>query len=185
MDPYAWLKVFHVIFVVIWVGGDFSALVLAWRAEIRRDGTAFFALLPDILFGAKFVATPASIGALACGLAMVVLRWRFDELWVLIGLAGLATAVIGGVAILRPRTLQLIAIGPPAGGGLPPEARRVQAVARFEHLVMFLVIADMILKPEFADTATWGVLLAVFLVGAALTLGRLPFVPAIAETPSA
>ena len=168
MDLYTWLKLFHVIFIVIWVGGDFSSLIYTWRAEAKNDGAAFMRYLPDILFFAKFVATPTSLGALACGIGMVLISWDFSQLWILIGLVGLLSAAVIGVAMLRPRSVRLLAAPSSAQSGIPVEAREVLRYARVEHLIVFLVIADMITKPTYSDLAVWGTLLGLFVVGIAL-----------------
>lgn len=173
MDTYLLIKTLHVLFVVIWIGGDFSFLVFSIRAERKGDFDGFVGLIPNILFFAQYVATPTSIGALICGVAMVLAAWSFTDLWILIGLAGLLTVVVSGVGFLRPRTGRLLDMAEKSGTtpALEAQAREIMRLVKFDHLVMFLVIADMVLKPTSGDYGVWGPMLVVLLLGAAIFLG--------------
>lgn len=172
MDSYLVVKMLHVAFVVIWVGGDFSFLIFSVRAERAGDFPEFVRQLPNILFFAQYVAMPASVGALICGVAMVLMSWSFSELWVLIGLGGLLAVVVSGVGFLRPRTERILAGARKDGltPALETTAREILRFVKFDHLVMFLVIADMVLKPGYDDYSVWVPMLMVLLAGAALFL---------------
>ncbi len=169
MDAYPFIKALHVISVVMWVGGDFALLVVSLRRQRAGDIAAFVRFLPDVMFITTHVAIPASLVALACGLTMAFMSWGFGQLWILIGLAGFATVFVSGTAFLRPRTEQLLATG---GQGSPAElAARAGGLLRlvgFDHVVMFLVVADMVLKPGFADSGIWLAMLVVLVVSATL-----------------
>jgi uncharacterized membrane protein len=182
MDTYLLIKTLHVLAVVIWVGGDFACLVLSLRHQRSRDVAAFMRLLPDIMFVTKVLAVPSSLTALVCGLAMVLMSWDFGQMWVWIGLAGFALVFVGGVAFLRPRTERLIALADDQGP-TPRVAERAAAILRvvaFDHAVMFLVVADMVLKPGFDDYAIWLGMLAILVAAGALIW----LVPARREQPA-
>jgi Predicted integral membrane protein (DUF2269) len=181
VDTYDYMKVLHVAFVVIWVGGDFSFLIFSIKADLRSDVGALESLIPNVLFFAKYVATPTSLGALVCGLVMAWLSWGFEQLWILIGLAGLAAVAVNGVAGLRPRSERLLATMKTESKGIVLHRfREILRMAKFDHVVLFVVIAAMVLKPGFDDVATWGVM-AVIVVAAALLFlmpRATPLVPA-------
>jgi len=175
MDLYPFIKALHVVCVIMWVGGDFALLVLSFRHQRAGDVAGFVRFLPDVMFVTRHVAIPASLVALACGLTMAFMSWGFAQLWILIGLAGFATVFVGGIAFLRPRTERLLAA---ADQGIPPaelaeRAGKILRLVGFDHVVMFLVVADMVLKPGFDDYGTWLVMLVV-LIGAGVLISRAP-----------
>ncbi len=175
MDAYPFIKALHVACVIMWVGGDFALLVLSVRRRRSGDIAGFVRFLPDVMFITKYVAIPSSLVAVACGLAMAFLSWGFAQLWILIGLAGFATVFASGVLVLRPQTEQLIAMGNQDGSQaeLAERAGRLLRFVMFDHAVMFLVVADMVLKPGFGDTGTWLAML-VALAAAGLLIRLLP-----------
>ncbi len=174
MDIYSLLKAVHVACVIVWVGGDFALLVLSARRLRSGDVAEFVRFLPDVLFITKYVAIPSSLVAVACGLAMAFMTWGFGQLWILIGLAGFATVFGSGVVFLRPQTEQLIAMAgqDASSDALAERARRLLRFVRFDHAVMFLVVADMVLKPGFDDYGTWLVMLAALAGAGALITTR-------------
>ena len=112
---------------------------------------------------------------------MAWLSWGFEQLWILIGLAGLAAVAVNGVAGLRPRSERLLATMKTESKGIVLHRfREILRMAKFDHVVLFVVIAAMVLKPGFDDVATWSVM-AVIVVAAALLFlmpRSTPLVPA-------
>ncbi len=170
MDTYLLIKTLHILAVIIWLGGDFACLVLSVRCERNGDTAAGIALLPDIMFITRTLVVPSSLVALLCGLAMVWMAWDFAQLWVWIGLAGLATVLVGGVAFLKPRTERLMALAATEGPTAEVATRHgaILRIVKFDHLIMFVVVADMVLKPGFGDDAVWLALAALLAAGAGL-----------------
>ena len=141
MDTYSYVKALHVAFIVIWVGGDFSFLIFSVKADLTSDVGALEGLIPNILFFAKYVATPTSFGALVCGLVMAWLSWGFEQLWILIGLAGLAAVAINGVAGLRPRSERLVATMKTETKEIVLRRfREILRMAKFDHVVFLVVL---------------------------------------------
>jgi uncharacterized membrane protein len=170
VDVYPLIKALHVACVIVWIGGDFALLVLSTHRLRSGAVTEFVRFLPDVMVVTRYVAIPSSLVAVACGLTMAFMSWGFGELWILIGLAGFATVFGNGVVFLRPQTERLMAL---AGQDRPPAelAWRASRLLRFVesgHVVMFLVVADMVLKPGFGDTGTWLAMLVVLAVAGAL-----------------
>ncbi len=169
MNVYPFIKALHVISVVIWVGGDFTLLVLSLHRRRAGDDAAFVRFLPDVMFATTHVAIPASLVALVCGLTMVFMTWDFGQLWILIGLAGFATVFVSGTFFLRPRTERLMAGGVEASPAeLVAHAGGLLRLVGFDHVVMFLVVVDMVVKPGFADSGIWLAMLVVLVVSATL-----------------
>ncbi len=168
MSAYLIVKALHVAGAVIWVGGDFACLTLSMRAMHRRDIKEFMQLMPSIKFVTQFLAMPASLTALVCGIAMVIMSWDFSQLWIILGLLGFAIVLISGVGFLRSHTEQLTRLY--AADGPTDEVKKrageILRLVKLDHLVMFVVIADMVLKPTIDDRTTWFALLgATVLIG--------------------
>ena len=90
----AWLRAFHIVFVVAWFGGLFYLPRLFVYHAMAEDaiGIARFKVMERKLFFA--ITTPSAVVAVALGLAMLVLGWdvysQAKWLWVkLVFVAGL------------------------------------------------------------------------------------------------
>jgi uncharacterized membrane protein len=69
---YDWLKTFHVLAAVIWVGGDVMLLVLSVRIVRANDPRQKAAFVHDVgEIGQRFLA-PASLAVIAFALALVI-----------------------------------------------------------------------------------------------------------------
>ncbi|HSK38990.1 MAG TPA: hypothetical protein VK943_04410, partial [Arenibaculum sp.] len=95
------------------------------------------------------------------------------DLWIVIGLAGYAATFLIGRLIFKPTSERLAATV--ARDGITPaaleEGRGMLKVARLDYAVMLVVIADMVFKPTFADTALLTAMAVVLLAGAAAAFG--------------
>lgn len=181
MNFYDLLLFLHIAAAVIWLGGGFVFIVLSFRAERSGSTAALQRVLGDAAPLGTFVMLPASLVALASGIAMILIGpWSFGDLWLVIGLAGLAaTATIGG-AILKPTSERLHRLI--ADHGMTPEAvalmRRLTRIARIDAVMLFLVLADMVLKPTVADIAVWGGMAVVLALASLFVLTRRTDMPA-------
>jgi carbon starvation protein CstA len=96
--------------------------------------------------------------------------WSFSDLWLLIGLAGWIASFGVGFLFIRPEGEKLKEIAAqygPTSAELQRRARRLGLVSRVQLLALFLVVADMVLKPTSDDPWTL-VVLAAILIAAAL-----------------
>ena len=92
--------------------------------------------------------------------------WGFDQLWVLLGLAGYAVTFGTGILVLSPKAKR-IAAELSRDGMTDSVARSIGSMfrrMRIDYTVIGLVIADMTLKPTADDVLTL-VLMAAVLVG--------------------
>jgi uncharacterized membrane protein len=159
----------HVSLAVIWVGGSLMMQFFGIRASMSGDPSRFATLGADIKWIADRVFIPASLLAFLSGILLVVESdfYRFSDDWIVIGLALYATTFFSGILVLGPesaRVGRLTADGSPEAG---PRALRLMMLSRLDLVVLFLMIYDMTVKPDFDDAASvlWG------LVGGAVAAG--------------
>jgi uncharacterized membrane protein len=147
---YDWLKAFHVLIAIIWIGGGIMINVLSFfalrsklpgrRAEFAREvewvGTRIF--------------TPASLILLGLGFWLLYeLDWGYP-LWIVIGLIGFGLSFVIGAGFLGPQAGRIAkAIETHGADSSEAEAliRRVLMVARVDLLILVVVTFDMVLKP--------------------------------------
>jgi hypothetical protein len=101
----------------------------------------------------------------------------FGLLWVIIGLAGFIATFGIGIAILKPRSDKIAALI--AKDGATPAAveqsREFLRIAQFDLTMMFVIIADMVLKPA-PENYIVLLLMVVAIVAAGVVFLR-PFAP--------
>ena len=125
------------------------------------------------------VFIPSSLATLALGALLVWDGpWSFDDLWIVIGLAGWIATFGVGFFFLRPegeKMKEIVGQYGPTSPEAQRQSRRLGVVSRVQLLGLFLVVADMVLKPTTDDPWTL-VVLAVLLLAApiagALSLRR-------------
>lgn len=174
MDWYNLAKFLHIAMAVIWVGGGFAMMLSASVGRRFGDGTEasvvrIIATLGNVVF------MPASLLTLISGIVMVLLNWSFTELWVLVGLAGVAAAILTGTIVFKPTADRITALLPtegPRGRTVVELGARLTRIAKFDYVVLFTVIADMVFKPSSGDV--W---LLVVMGGAVIIAGFLFLTP--------
>ncbi len=161
MDWYALLKFLHVAAVVVWIGGGFAMVVLGVFAEQRRNHEAFGRIVENVAFLSMRLFMPASLAALVFGAIAAYISWGVP-FWIWIGLFGYASTFLTGSMLLGPlsgHARQMI-----ASEGYSERVAALGAellgVAKFDYVMLFVVVADMVFKPTVGD---WP-LLAVFVV---------------------
>ena len=172
MDWYAIVKFLHIACSVVWVGGGFTLMLLAVRAERSGNVESMLqAMRATGELGNRLFA-PLSLLTLAFGLVMCGFWIGFSDLWIVIGLVGYLTTFAVGMLVFKPtadRMARMI-----AADGVTPAAlaqgRRILTAARFDYSVMLVIVADMVLKPTLDDGFVLGAMALVVLGGAALAL---------------
>ena len=109
MDTYTLVKFLHVAFVVVWLGGGFSLVVLGARANRANDTADLIKVIQQVVY-MNHVFVPASLLAFLCGLILAWIAGLFDLLWVIIGLAGFLATFATGIAVLKPRSDKVAAL---------------------------------------------------------------------------
>ncbi|TIO09790.1 DUF2269 family protein [Mesorhizobium sp.] len=173
MDWYSIVKFLHIVSAILWVGGGFTLMVLAVRADRAGNIEGMLqAMRATGELGNRFFA-PMSMLTLAFGLIMCGFWVGFSDLWILIGLAGYATTFCIGMFVFKPTADRMA--GMIAKDGVTPAAlaqgQRILSAARLDYSVMLVIIADMVLKPTLNDVTILGCMALVLTTGIALALG--------------
>jgi uncharacterized membrane protein len=151
---YDFLLFLHIGFAVIWIGGAVIIQFLALPVLASGDATRLAAFAGDAGRTGNLVFTPAALGAVLSGFALVweAEFWTLGDDWIVIGLVLFAVTFITGVAFLGPesgRIKKLIeAQGPEAAQA---RIRRLLVLSRIDLVVLFLIIFDMSVKPSVDD----------------------------------
>jgi uncharacterized membrane protein len=171
MTRYEILLFLHVSAAIIWIGSGFLLNVLGARADRKRDVEGMRRVVDDAAGLANILFIPASAAAFVTGLLLVIDGpWSFDQLWIVLGLAGFAATFATGLFVIKPRSERLAAIMERDGGMSPAAfvgARQLMIIARSDYVVLFLVVADMVLKPTKDDVGTLLVMAAFLVAGVA------------------
>ncbi len=167
MDLFSIVKFLHVAAAMAWVGGGVTLFALVMFAKRARNEAEMMRLLGSVGGMGVLWFLPASALTLAFGLVMTFLGNLWTELWIVLGLAGLFASFLLGHFVLRVKAIEA---GRLMGeGNLPAAAavgRSILGIAKFDYVVLFTVVADMVLRPRWHDVLTVGVF-AVVLAAAA------------------
>lgn len=161
----------HVASVIVWLGAGTTVALIALYGRRARDVVMLDRLSVVVSWLAPRVFAPAALGALGFGIAAAHAGPWPMLLWFHIGEAAFAISFLLNVAIRAPLVRRA------RRGEINPlrMARFVVALALAELTVLYLAVADMVLKPSSSDTATLatgGGILALAVVAAALTSWR-------------
>lgn len=151
MTDYELLKAIHVLFAVVWVGGAATIQILATRLSNANEPARMAAFAKDIEFVGMRVFMPSSIVVLIAGIWMVATSGPdFTDLWIILGLIGIAFSATVGAAFLGPesgRIGKLIEERGPEDGEVTARLERIFLVSRVELVILLLVVIDMVVKP--------------------------------------
>lgn len=169
---YPYVEFVHIAAVVLWLGGGSLCIFNAVKADRAGNAENFARVLGDTMFFVTRLFIPASVVAFAAGLTMAYLGELFAELWIWIGIAGIAATSLLGALVMKPRSEKLLAS---IAGGASQEAvlgpgRQIVQIAKFDYVMLFTVVANMVLKPSPTDIAELTVMAAVVLGAGVLFL---------------
>jgi uncharacterized membrane protein len=179
MTRYEFLVLLHIVSVILWLGANAVVDLLFFRAERRRDPAELGRMgetqewLPPRLY------IPVSLATVISGALLIWDGpWSFGDLWVAIGFGAWIATFATGFFFLKPSGERIKRIVEQQGP-MSPEAQKIGArlsvVARVQLLALFLVVADMVLKPTTDDPwalVVLALLLAAAIVAAAVSLRR-------------
>jgi uncharacterized membrane protein len=171
MTGYELLTFLHITSAIIWLGAGFLIAVLvlgAIRAGEREREAGYHR---DVGWLAPRLFVPASFATLIFGVLLVIDgAWEFDQLWVVIALAGWLVSFVLGFFYFRPegqRIAGLVQAHGPANAEADARLRRLNIVDRLQLAILFLMVADMVIKPTGDDA---GVLIAGAAIAVVATL---------------
>jgi uncharacterized membrane protein len=149
---YEWLKAFHVLFAVIWVGGAIAIQILAIRIVRERDPAKMASFAGHVEWVGQRVFATASGLLLLLGIWMVIDEpaWTFGQLWILVALAMFAYSFLSGLLYIGPQSGRLKKIYETEGVESPAGVallRRIFLMSRIELVLLVLIVFDMVLKP--------------------------------------
>ena len=179
----------HIAAAVIWVGGGSLLSLMGHRAITSGDRDRTRVVVQEAAFLGQRLFIPASLVVLVMGILLVADGpWEMD-LWVVLGLIGFAATAFTGAAILGPRAERIAHMIEAAGGDYTDEAdvesRKLLTLARIDVVVLFLVIADMALKPSGDDVGLLAAMAIVLAGGIALAITQYRALGAGSDTPAA
>jgi uncharacterized membrane protein len=151
VTTYTILKMFHVLFAALWVGGAIATNIYATRAVMSNEGPRIATFAKEAEWVGQRVFLPSAILVLLFGI-LTVLEGNigFTDAWIILGLVGIGITIITGSTFLGPQSKRVGELFE-ARGPDDPEAQRILArlvaVARIDLVVLILVVVDMVLKP--------------------------------------
>jgi hypothetical protein len=171
MNRYTVLVFLHVASVIVWLGVGTTVALIAVYARRARDVVVLERLATLVGWLAPRVFAPASLAALGFGIAAAHAGHWPMLFWFHVGEAAFAISFVLNVAIRLPivRRARRGEIDPRRVAGL------VVALAVAELTVLYLAVADMVIKPSSSDTttlATGGGILALAVLAAVATAFR-------------
>jgi uncharacterized membrane protein len=152
MESYDWLLLGHILAAIAWVGGAITMQTVGARLVRAESPEAVAAFARTAEWIGPRLYMPASLAVLGFGIAMVAVSetWSIGDLWIILGLVGIAISAIGGAVFFGPQAKRI-------GEALRSEGaeseraqaliRRLFVVGRVDLLLLLLIVADMVLKP--------------------------------------
>ncbi|HET8727947.1 MAG TPA: DUF2269 family protein [Alphaproteobacteria bacterium] len=166
MTWYDFFKFLHVASAVIWIGGAFIMVILGVRADRANDNAEIVQMVRQVAWAGERIYMPASIATLVFGLIVAWMGNLWANLWIILGLVGIAITIATGILVLTPRTKRVETSF--ASGGATPAVvatcREILTIAKFDLVLLFTIIADMVLKPTPADWIVLAIMAIVLIV---------------------
>jgi uncharacterized membrane protein len=144
-----WLFV-HVLMAIVWVGGNIHLQIIGARLMAAQDALQVGNFSKQAEWIGTRVLTPAAILIVIAGVIMVLDRWDFEQLWIIIGIAGFLYSFINGAALLGPlsgKTGKLIDEKGVEDPQVQTNIRRIFLYGRIELVILIVVVWAMTMKP--------------------------------------
>lgn len=167
MEFYEVVKFLHILAAMVWFGGGFLLVMLAERGFRSNDREEVGRIMDQAGVLAKMLFIPASLVVLALGIVMTIDAWSFDQLWIVLALAGFATSFVLGAGVLGPRAEKVSEKLATEGmtDANYAESKRVLIIARFDYVMLVLIAFDMVVKPTSDNVGVLAVMALVLAVG--------------------
>jgi uncharacterized membrane protein len=160
MSWYEFLLFFHIAMAVIWVGGGTMVQLFALRAMRAPDPIRMAEFAGDVEYLGNRTFVPASLLAFVSGLWLVIDAdfVGFGDDWIVIGLILFAVTFVAGAFFFGPesgRIKKAIEAEGPTSAAVQARIQRLLALSRADLMLLFLIIFDMSVKPEWGDVWLW------------------------------
>ena len=143
MSYYEILLFLHVVGATIWLGSGFLLNALFFRARRTNDNVLIGRISANTEWLAKRIFIPTSLLTLLLGILLTIEGpWQFDQLWIVLGLAGFAATFLIGVGLIEPEGKRLHAAMEQHGPGHPASAKhstRIDALSKLDLVLLFVV----------------------------------------------
>lgn len=150
MDWYTLIKFLHVLAAILWIGGVFAMLMIAMLAVRSRDDAQLVRTVAQMGWLAERIFVPGSIATAVLGAIVATLGNMWGDLWVILALVGVAITMALGILVLSPRVKRVA-----SAAAVTPEtiaiSKQTVTLVKFDCAVLFVVVADMVLKPQVGD----------------------------------
>lgn len=161
MSYYEILLFLHVSAAAIWLGAAGLFFVLFQRSKSADDPVLAERLGAHTEWLAQRLFIPISLLVLLLGILLTIEGpWTFGRLWILLGIAGMATTFALGIGVIEPTTKKLhAAIGAhgPAHADVARHKRRLDALGALDLTLLFSIVWIMVLKPTTDDVGALAV----------------------------
>jgi uncharacterized membrane protein len=172
MTYYEALLFLHISAAAVWIGSAVLYDLLFLRARRAADPALAERMGAHSEWLAKRLFIPTSLAVFVLGILLTIEGpWGFGDLWIVLGLFGWATTFVVGVAGIEPQAKRMHASIERAGPDDPEVAwrgRRITALNYFDNVLLFLVVADMAIKPTGDDVGLLVVGAAIVAAGVGL-----------------
>lgn len=175
MDWYLVVKFVHIVAAMAWLGGGLAMIIGTALLARDADFTARLRLLDLMNRLALPFFIPASTAVLVSGLVMAALWVGFGDAWLVLALAGIAVSLGIGMAVIKPVGERIAARAAKEGASpaVLADADLLTRISRFDYAIMLCIVALMVFKPGWQDTAILFVLgLIVAFAGALFLVPR-------------
>jgi uncharacterized membrane protein len=171
MDWYSIFKFLHVVAAICWVGGGAVLMYSGILAGRARDADTQMNVIKITASLATVWFIPASLGTVVLGVITATLGNAWSDAWVILGLLGFAATFVTGNFFIRP-TADAIASAEKSGNRAAALAngQRLLQVGKFDYVMLFTVVADMVLKPQWSDVTLLLIMAVVLVIAAVLFL---------------
>ena len=157
MTWYTFLLFVHVSMAIIWIGGGLMMQLFGVRASMSGDPARMAAVGEDIEWIANRLFIPASLLAFLTGVLLVIESdfYGFGDDWIVIALVLYATTFLGGLLFLGPESGRIGKLNAERSPDAGPRTLRLIMMSRLDLVLLFLIVYDMTVKPDFGDAGSW------------------------------
>jgi uncharacterized membrane protein len=167
MDFRTGLAVLHIAASLVWVAGGISTVLTGILRKARASADEQVAQLQSLTFLGIHFFFPATVVAVASGLALVYTSPHGWQAFTILGLIGAAATLAFNALILHPTGRRAVAVAKDRGTiAALVELKRFSRLAKFDLALRVSVVGVMVLKPGWTDFGGLGLLAAILAIGA-------------------
>ncbi len=169
MTWYTFLLFVHVSMAIVWIGGGLMMQLFGVRASMSGEPARMAAVGEDIEWIANRLFIPASLLAFLTGILLVVESdfYGFGDDWIVIALVLYATTFLAGLLFLGPESGRIGKLNAEQSPDAGPRTLRLIMMSRLDLVLLFLIVYDMTVKPDFGDAGSyvWAIIATAIAVG--------------------